>query len=1185
MTPTDLTFQPSSPPSVLGVADLQPLLETVFGKGGTFRDLLVALSARGSCLISGAALREALDACNVRQALDEFLPYPQVVESLDEVYVVRTGDQPAIELHFARSHAIPQRTPVGTVTIHVERMLTLTIDERGDATLKPGDMRLRWLGVTENLLVRLRRIESPQGAQDVLQVSAGNVLSQTTPLSFLTIPAMPAREVAPPPPPPAPAALPATVIVVVIHRLPGRVRLRTPGLYRNPTQKERIERRLARQPGIRAVSANTLTGAVLVHFDATMSVEEVQARLIRVLTGADEADQQQVQHPWHTMPVADVARILGASLNEGLDPAVARQRLHELGANVLPDIHRRSTLSMLLEQFSSLPVALLGVSAILSIATGGVADGVVILSVVLINAGIGFFTEHWAEQTIAGLSRGARPVARVVRGGSEHDLPGEELVPGDVIVLKRGMPVPADARLIETSDLTVDESALTGESVPVAKRADVLLGREMPLGSRINMVYRGATVTGGGGYALVVATGATTEVGQIQRMLAETEQPETPLQRQLRVLGSQLALLSLAVCSGVFVIGLIRGHGFLVMLKTSVSLAVAAIPEGLPTVATTTLALGLRRLERQNILVRRLVAVETLGAVQDVCLDKTGTITLNQMTLVAVFAGMTLYRHEEASFRCDRNGKDGARMGELTYLLQLTALCSEVRVEMTNGSLRLQGTPTEIALVQAAIDAGIDVVFLRQRHPLLRMQPRSEQRGYMITWHVDGDDELLAIKGAPDQVLAMCSRNLCDGVVQPLLERDRVRIVTENERMAGQALRVLGVAYGYGSGPPEERRDLIWVGLAGIADPPRPGMRELMAHFRAAGLHPIMVTGDQSATAHAIARQIGLRHDGRLEGLDAAQLEHVPPDVLRSLAQRIDIFSRVSPAHKLRIVQALQRAGRVVAMTGDGINDGPALRAADIGIAMGRDGSQLAQEVADIVIRDDNLQTIIIAVEQGRAIYDDIKKAVHFILASNTSEIAVTLIATAIGIGEPFNPIQLLWINLVTDIFPELALGVELPEADVMSRPPRDPQAPMFSRTDLRNIGFEGMLLTASTLAAYGIGLTRYGVGPRASTIAFSTITTAQLFHALSCRSERHSVFERGACPPNPYMPLAVGSGLGLQALATFLPGLRGILGTTPLGPFDWAIVAGAAIVPLIINEIKKEIIRSQIREETCEER
>lgn len=783
MTTTDLIDQSSSTPSVLGVADLQPILETAFGKGGTFRDLLVALSARGSCLISGAALREALDACKVRQALDEFLPYPQVVESLDEVYVAQSGNQPVIELHFAQAHAIPQPTPIGTVTVQVDRTLALMIDERGDVTLKPGGMRLRWMGMTENLLVRMRRVEGPTGMQDVLQVSAGNVLNQTTPLSPLTMPAPPAREViAPFPAPVTPVTPPSGITAVVVHRLPGRVRLRPTGLHRNPTQKARIEQRMVRYPGIRSVSANTLTGTVLIHFDATLSVEEVQTRLVQVLSNAEDADRRQDQHPWHTLSVAEVAQRLDTSLCDGLDPAVTRRRLHELGANTLPDIHRRSTLRMILEQFSSLPVALLGVSAILSIATGGIADGVVILSVVLVNAGIGFFTEHWAEQTIAGLSRGARPVARVVRAGVEHDLPGEELVPGDVIVLKRGMPVTADARLIETDDLTVDESALTGESVPVAKRADIILGQDTPLGSRVNMVYRGATITGGGGRALVVTTGVATEVGQIQRMLAETEQPETPLQRQLRVLGSQLALVSLAICSGVFITGLLRGYGVLAMLKISVSLAVAAIPEGLPTVATTTLALGLRRLERQNILVRRLVAVETLGAVQDICLDKTGTITLNQMTLVAVFAGMTLYRHEQATFQYVRDSVNGERKDDLIRLLQLTALCSDVRLETNNGSFTLRGTPTEIALVQAALDAHIDVIALRQQYPLLRIQPRSEQRGYMVTWHASDDGELLAIKGAPDQVLAMCNRHLRNGVVQPLLERDRVRIVTENER-------------------------------------------------------------------------------------------------------------------------------------------------------------------------------------------------------------------------------------------------------------------------------------------------------------------------------------------------------------------------------------------------------------------
>lgn len=1169
------TFQPANRPplSIYGVADLGPILEDAFGVGGTFRDLLVALSARPPCLISGAILREALDATQLRQALDDFLPYPQLVESLDEIRVFRSGAQPVVEFHFAQPHTIPQETAFGAVTVQVARTLSFRIEENGDVTLQPGDMRLRWLGVTENLLVRIRRIEGPQGAQDMLQVSAGNVLSQATPLSLLTMPARPARKAVVPAAPPVP---PPAAIAVTVHCLPGRIRLRVAGLYRNPAQKARIERRLAGQRGVHAVSANILTGTVLVQCDARISAGDLELRVSAIVTGAeDPASGGTVSHPWHLLDGAEVARLQGSSISDGLDPAVARQRLEELGANALPDAHRRSRVSMVLEQFSSLPVILLGASALLSIATGGLADGVVILSVVLINAGIGYFTEDWAETTITSLSRGARPVARVVRAGVEHDLPGEELVPGDLIVLKRGMPVPADARLVATDDLTVDESALTGESVPVAKHAGVLVERDAPLGSRANMIYRGAIVTGGGGRALVVATGLATEVGQIQRMLAETEQPETPLQRQLRILGSQLALASLAICGGVFVIGLLRGQGLLLMLKTAVSLAVAAIPEGLPTVATTTLALGVRRLERRNILVRRLVAVETLGAIQDVCLDKTGTITLNQMRLVAVFTAMRLYRHEEGAFRCDDEVQRGAQADDdLARLLRLAFLCSEVQIVSTDAGPATQGTPTETALADAALDAGIDVVDLRQRFPLLRAQPRSEQRGYMVTWHDDGGTGLLAIKGAPDQVLGLCNRQSRQGVVIPLTDDDRARIVTENERMAGQALRVLGVAYGSGNDAPEDRRDLIWVGLAGIADPPRAGMQQLMERFRAAGLHPIMVTGDQSATAHAVARQIGLRRDGHLEGLDAAQLEHVPPDVLRSLAQRLDIFSRVSPAHKLRIVQALQRAGRVVAMTGDGINDGPALRAADIGIAMGQDGSQLAQEVADIVVRDDNLQMIIVAVEQGRAIYDDIKKAVHFILAGNSSEIGLMLLATTAGLGEPLNPIQLLWINLVTDIFPELALGVELPETDVMARPPRDPQAPMFSRADVRRIGLEGAALTASALTAYGVGLARYGIGPRASTIAFTSLTAAQLLYAISCRSEQHTMFEPAACPPNPYLPLAVGGGLALQVLATLLPGLRRILGVVPLGPFDWALAAGAAVAPLLISEMTKELSR-----------
>jgi Ca2+-transporting ATPase len=828
----------------------------------------------------------------------------------------------------------------------------------------------------------------------------------------------------------------------------------------------------------------------------------------------------------------------------------------------------------MLDQFASLPVALLGVSALVSMLTGGLLDGIVILGVVMLNAGIGYTTEHWAEQTIAGLNRGLQPQARVIRDRRERDLPGELLAPGDLIVLRRGAAVPADARLIEAEQLSVDESALTGESMPVSKRVDSLVERDTPLGSRSNMVYRGAVVTGGSGRALVVSTGLDTEVGEIQRLLGEAHQPETPLQRQLRTLSAQLVAGALAVCGGIFAVGLLRGQAVGPMLKTTIALAVAAVPEGLPTMATTTLAIGLRRLEQQGVLVRRLAAVETLGAVEYLCLDKTGTITRNEMILLMACAGGTRYEHTDAGFSVRGEPVRPDAEPDLVEVLRLAALCSEVELHTGTDRPQLMGTPTEVALVRAAIEAGIDVGALRTRTPLLRSRLRSEGRGFMDTLHQDGNGHLLAVKGSPDQVLALCNRLRDRGAVRPLTEEDRARIEMENERMAGQALRVLGVAALPDDGLPEQRRDLIWAGLAGIADPPRAELPGLIERLRAAGVQTMMITGDQSATVTAVARQIGLSHAGRIESLDAARLEELSPDVLCGLVEQVDIFSRVSPAHKLYIVQALQRAGRIVAMTGDGINDGPALRAADIGIAMGESGSDVAQEVADMVVRDDNLATIIAAIEQGRTIYGDIKKAVHFILASNTSEILLTLAATMAGLAEPLTPLQLLWINLVTDVFPELALGLEPPERDVLRRPPRDSRSAMFSRADVRRIGVEGAVLTASALGAYGWGLARYGPGPRAGSLTFTTLTAAQLLYAISCRSERHWRLDREPALPNPFMTLAVGGGLGLQG-AALLPGLRGLLGTAPLGPIDWLLVVALSATPFFAGELLKAADRS----------
>jgi Ca2+-transporting ATPase len=635
------------------------------------------------------------------------------------------------------------------------------------------------------------------------------------------------------------------------------------------------------------------------------------------------------------------------------------------------------------------------------------------------------------------------------------------------------------------------------------------------------------------------------------------------------------------------------------MLSTSVSLGVAAIPEGLPTVAITTLALGIRHMQQRNVLVRQLNAVETLGAISVMCLDKTGTITVNRMTVAAVFAGMRDLPASQLGPHVP-SGPVGPTSIDFLALLQVGVLCSEVEVETTDGVHVLKGSATESALVQMALDAGVDVQAMRARHMLLGTQYRSEARSYMATLHrlqldvpgtwrstaergdLDAHELLVSVKGRSPEVLAMCRHYLEDGRICELGDVERLSIEIASERMAGQALRVLGFACarraaGLAEGATftlEGASDLVWLGLVGMSDPPREGMREILAQFHGAGVRTVMITGDQSATAHAIGKAIGLSSDGHLEILGATELEGIAPDVLRALVQRVQIFSRVSPAHKLHIVQALQGAGKIVAMTGDGINDSPALKAADVGVAMGMAGTSAAREVADVILQDDNLETMITGIEQGRVIYDDIKKAVHFILATNTSEILIMLLGIATGAGEMLTPMQLLWINIMTDIFPELALVVQPPEADVLRRPPRDPQRSMFERRDLTRVAIEGGVLTAGSFAAYLYGVARYGAGPRAGTLTFTVLTIAQLLHSLSARSESHSIFDRGRLAPNKYIPMAMGGGMALQILATLVPGARRVLGVVPLGLLDWGVVGLSAVSPLMVNEALKVWLR-----------
>jgi Ca2+-transporting ATPase len=890
----------------------------------------------------------------------------------------------------------------------------------------------------------------------------------------------------------------------------------------------------------------------------------------------DAHGQTEVYSPsWHTLEVDEICKELRVSDAEGLTSAAAEKRFSTEGPNALTPPPRRSEFGILVDQLVSTPVAMLGASAALSAATGGLGDAAAILAVIGINAGIGYVTESGAERSIASLSQSPSPNAHVLRDGRTQQIPTENVVRGDILALSSGVFVSADARLVSAEELTIDESSLTGESVPVLKHATTLRESDAPLGERLDMIYRGTLVTGGSGLAIVVATGASTEIGKIQALASGVEQNQTPMQKQLDQLGAQLAIGASVACAATLGVGVMRGEPFVSMFRTAVSLAVAAVPEGLPTVAITTLALGLSRMRSQQVFVRQLSAVETLGAVQVVCVDKTGTLTVNRMTVTAVQTGLVSYEVSAGQITTGDGQNADPTAADFTWLMRVAALCHEVEVADDRGVVVLRGSPTECALVQLALDAGFDVRSEQAKHPTRRLRRRSQTRNYMASLHDTDAGSMVLVKGRPSEVLGMCTTYLQNGERLPLGEAASSQIENDNERMAGHALRVLGFACREGGyGDDDEMGELTWVGLVGMQDPPRPNVAEVIARFRAAGVRTVMITGDQSATAQAVARQVAISEDGHIEIVDSTRLDRIEPAVLGALANRAHVFARVSPAHKLQIVTALQRAGSVVAMTGDGVNDSPALKAADIGIAMGGGGTTVAREVADVVLEDDELMTLVTAIEQGRTIYDDIRKAVHFILATNLGEILYTFTCVAGGLGDPLTPMQLLWINLLTDVFPELALAVQPPEFDVMARPPRDPARPMFTSNDLVRIGLEGTVITGGALAAYLWARARTGPGPHAGTVGFTALTLAQLLHAWSTRSETHTIFDSKRLAQNKWLPIAVGGTMILQVLANLVPGIRRLLGTVPLTPIDWGVALTAAIVPFIINELTKVALR-----------
>ena len=999
----------------------------------------------------------------------------------------------------------------------------------------------------------------------------------------------------------------------------GRVRYKVNGLYRSKLLKAHLESQLIQEEDVTRVSASTLTGNLLVNYNSRRFTSDIAKLIQRAVSDykvkalnfqkhiANKQDdilprikskekrpfvskrklrrlvarsQKQVgSESWHLREAVDTIMALDTSITFGLSGFEAKRRFKKYGPNVLPEALSRSGFKIFLDQFRSFPVGMLAVAAGISLLTGGILDAVAIMGVVGINTIIGYVTESRSDKIIHSLKSLVRPRTLVRRDEKVKDIGAEDVVPGDVLVLRPGQYVAADARLIETERLTIDESSLTGESVPVSKMTDVLYKRNIPLSDRSNMCYMGTLVTGGQGLAVVVATGRFTEMGRIQAMLTEAEITQTPMEKQLDQIGTRLVLVSGLLCGIVFVIGILRGYGFLLMFKTAISLAVAAIPEGLPAVATTTLALGIREMHRHNVLVRHLSAVETLGSVQIICLDKTGTITFNRMSVVEIFVGTWLINVSKNRFEIFHESILPIFREELAGLVVCSALCNESELIQIHGGYLVKGSPTENAFIYMAQYFGLDVPNLRENFYLIKTIYRSERSNIMITFHKTINGKILvAVKGSPTEVLSLCTLKMRQGKTTLLEDADYNLFQTENERMAGKALRVIAVAYRLMEYDENTYTDeefmpcnLVWLGLLGIADPVRKGAKKLIARFHRAGIRTVMITGDQGPTAYAIAKDLNLSGEEPLRILDSTSLVDIDSQALQALCQQSQVFARVSPSHKLQIVQNLQKAGKVVAMTGDGINDSPALKAADIGIAMGQTGTDVAREVASVVLEDDNIETMIIAVGQGRTIYNNVRKSLHFLLATNFSEIMVTFAATMVGLGQPLSSMQLLWINLITDIFPGLALSMEAPEKDILNRPPRDPDNSMINSSDFKKITREAGIISLGAISSYVYGVIRYGKGLRASSIAFQTLTLSQLLHAITCRSEQHSIFDLESQSANKYLTVALGGSFILQAMTPVVPGLRSLLGLDTIGMTDFLIIGINAPLPFLLNEIAKK--------------
>jgi magnesium-transporting ATPase (P-type) len=880
----------------------------------------------------------------------------------------------------------------------------------------------------------------------------------------------------------------------------------------------------------------------------------------------------------------DISAVLGKweTSAQGLTASEVNERLKEYGPNRLPDEGRISRLKVIIHQFASPLIYILLIAAIVTTFLKEYIDAAVIVSVVILNAIIGFFQEYKAETSVRALKKMVVARARVMRDGRETEIPSEELVPGDMVLLASGVKVPADVRLVEVTELKADEAALTGESLPVEKTTDPIREEHLTAGDQTNMVFMGTSIVNGRGKGIVVETGSRTVLGGIARDVKELSVTETPLQRKIVRFAQFIGLLVLGSASAIVALGLFLGMNLAELFTTAVAASVAAVPEGLPIVVTVTMAIGLSRMVRRHAILRKLAAVETLGSTTVICSDKTGTLTKNEMTVKAIYDGQRGFEvtgsgyDPDGTILHDWEPTDLESTSGLRMLLRIGLICNESRIVREDGQIRIDGDPTEGALIVSAMKGGLVVEEEKRTYPQVGIVPFESDRGFMATLHEHGSKRFVFVKGAPERVVDMCASYSSGAALK------RAPITETANRFAEDGLRVLGMAYKDVSANAAADRfthnqlgsDLVFAGLQGMIDPPRPEAIDAIRGCKEAGIRVAMITGDHAVTASAIGRMMGLT-DGKPSVITGKQLETMSDSELFSRVQETAVYARVSPQHKLRIVQQYMKHGEIVAVTGDGVNDAPALKAAHIGAAMGKTGTDVAREAADMIITDDNFASIFHAVEEGRIVFDNIRKVTLFLVPTGLAAILSILAAMVMEIPIPYVAAQLLWINLVTNGLQDVALAFEPGEKDVIKRKPRDPREGIMSRLMVERSALVGVIIAAGVIYIFSSALADGATVEHARTVAMTTMVLFQFFQALNSRSESRSVFRMNPLS-NPFLFYSMIAAFLAQVAVIYMPALQWIFRTEPLTATEWLSTLGVAVAVIVAVEIDKCLRKRQ---------